>query len=174
MLQSLDNSLIIKTVENLVCQIMLAVKTAPKGRGVDVLEMKYVIDDEKDRLAQTMDEIANETETAFFYRDAENIRKSQVVLLLAAKNTVRGLNCGYCGFNCKEKSNDIHCVFNIIDLGIALGSAVSSAMLYKLDNRILYSAGKAALKLGFFDENIPLIFAIPFSISEKNIFFDRK
>ena len=174
MLQSLDNSLIIQALENVVCQIMLAVKTAPKGKGVDVLEMKYVTDVEKERLAQTMDEIGNETATAFFHRDAENIRKSQVVLLLATNNTVRGLNCGYCGSNCKDKSNDIHCVFNIIDLGIAMGSAVSSAMLYKIDNRILYSAGKAALKLGFFDKNIPFIFAIPFSISEKNIFFDRK
>lgn len=174
MIQKLDNTFIRETVKNAVSQIMLAAKTAPKARGVDVLEIIYVFEKEKDILANAMDEIGEEISSEIFIRDAENIRKAQGVLLIASNDSVRGLNCGYCGFNCEDKPNTVHCVFNVIDLGIAIGSAVSSAMHYKLDNRILYSAGKAALKLGFFDKNIPLIFAIPFSVSEKNIFFDRK
>ena len=174
MVQKLESSIIQKTIEYIGYQLMIAAKTAPKGRGVDCLDMLLLTENDKEMLASTMDEIAEEISAPFFHRDADNIRKDQTALLIACNDDVRGMQCGYCGFFCQHKPKATPCVFNVIDLGIALGSAVSSAMNYKIDNRILYSAGKAALKLQLFDKNMPIILAIPPSISEKNIFFDRK
>jgi len=43
-----------------------------------------------------------------------------------------------------------------------------------VDNRIMYSAGKAAAELQLLGEGVQCIFAIPVSVSRKSIFFDRK
>jgi len=174
MVQKLESSILQKTIENIGYQLMIAAKTAPKGRGVDCLDMLLLTGNDKEKLAKTMDEIAEEISAPFFHRDANNIRKSQTVFLMACNDDVRGMQCGYCGFLCQQKPKATPCVFNVLDLGIALGSVVSSAMNYKIDNRVLYSAGKAALKLQLFEKNMPIILAIPLSVSEKNIFFDRK
>ena len=61
----------------------------------------------------------------------------------------------------------------MIDLGIALGSAVSIAADYRVDNRIMYSIGKAAAEMKYADDSV-VWHGIPISISGKNIFFDRK
>ena len=163
-----------KIIEEIGLQLMIAAKTAPKTRGKNSIEIIMLTDDDKCELAKIMDELSNTKSTEFFRRDAENVRNAQAVLLVAVDKEVKGLNCGYCGFNCSEKPTTIPCVFNVIDLGIALGSVVSSAMHYKVDNRIMYSAGKAALKMQLFDKNMPISLAIPHDASKKNIFFDRK
>jgi len=59
-----------------------------------------------------------------------------------------------------------------MDLGIALGSAVKIASDLAVDNRVMYSVGTAARKLGFIDADIAI--GIPLSVSGKNIYFDRK
>jgi uncharacterized ferredoxin-like protein len=66
------------------------------------------------------------------------------------------------------------CAFNSGDLGIALGSAVSRAADLRIDNRILFTAGKAAVELGMFGDDIRIAYGIPLSVSGKNPFFDRK
>ena len=58
------------------------------------------------------------------------------------------------------------------DLGIALGSAVKTAQIHNVDNRIFYSAGVAALSLGYLPD-CTTAYGIPLSITGKNIFFDR-
>lgn len=58
-----------------------------------------------------------------------------------------------------------------IDLGIAVSSAVSAAAMDKVDNRVMFSIGKAAAEMGY-AENV-LRLGIPLSVSGKNIFFDR-
>lgn len=58
-----------------------------------------------------------------------------------------------------------------IDLGIAVSSAVSVAAMDKVDNRVMFSIGKAAAEMGY-AENV-LWLGIPLSVSGKNIFFDR-
>jgi uncharacterized ferredoxin-like protein len=58
-----------------------------------------------------------------------------------------------------------------MDLGIALGVAAKMAAELNIDNRLMYSAGAAAMTLGFLDAD--MIMALPLSVSEKNIFFDR-
>ena len=65
------------------------------------------------------------------------------------------------------------CSFNAGDLGIAVGSAVSRAADLRIDNRIMYSAGKAALELGFLGSEVAIAYGIPLSVSGKSPFFDR-
>jgi len=59
----------------------------------------------------------------------------------------------------------------LIDLGIALGSAVKVASDLNIDNRIFYSAGQAAIQTGLMKADE--VQGIPIAIKVKNIFFDR-
>jgi uncharacterized ferredoxin-like protein len=66
------------------------------------------------------------------------------------------------------------CAFNTGDLGIAIGSAVSVAMDARVDNRIMFSIGKAVKDMKLLGEEVKIIYGIPLSIAGKNLFFDRK
>jgi uncharacterized ferredoxin-like protein len=66
-----------------------------------------------------------------------------------------------------------NCVIKMADLGIAVGSAVKTASIHNLDNRVMYSAGVAALSLDWLPE-CSVAYAIPVRAAGKNIFFDRK
>ncbi len=153
-----------------------AARTAPKGCGIDNLETLIVTGKEKDALAQKMKDIGRETGVSFFERDGYCLDNSMVILLLGTRIATTGLpNCGFCGYeNCEEnKKNDGICAFNTGDLGIAIGSAVSIAADHRCDNRVLFSAGRAALDLNYFSEDIKIAYGIPLSISGKSPFFDR-
>ena len=156
--------------------MMAAARTAPKAHGLDNLAVIMIDGAEKDRLADEMRKIAKETGEDFLARDGGNVDASSVVVLLGVKNSPIGLShCGFCGFgDCagaiKAGGN---CAFNVTDLGIAVGSAVSVAADHRIDNRVLFSAGKAALSLGYLPEGIRVAFGIPLSTSGKSIFFDR-
>jgi len=175
MVYKLTKELIDKAVVEISRYLLLAAETAPKGCGVNSLKMMVLDGKEKDDLAKQMRLIGERNKVAFFIRDAENIAASSAVILLGCENSVRNLNCGLCGSaSCSEKAERYPCVFNTVDLGIALGSAVSSATDFKIDTRIMYSAGRTAMEMQLFGENMPCIFAIPLSVSAKNVFFDRK
>ena len=124
-----------------------AARTAPKGCGIDNLEILLVTDSEKDRLAEKMREIGKDKGIDFFVRDGYCVDASGVVVLIGTRiKPIQCPNCGYCGYaDCAENraSNGV-CSFNTGDLGIAIGSAVSVAADHRCDNRVLFSAGKAA------------------------------
>jgi uncharacterized ferredoxin-like protein len=159
-------------------KMMLAARTAPKARGVNHMEMCLATGDSIPLLAKKMKEIGEKQGQSFFIRDAENLSGTEVVFLIGSR--IRPLNlkvCGMCGFgNCETK--DAHplvpCAFNTGDLGIAIGSAVSVAADHRVDNRIMYTIGQAALELELFDQAIKIIYGIPLSATSKNPFFDRK
>ena len=159
---------------NLICT---AARTAPKGKGKDLLKTIIVTGEEKLNIADKMRDIALRDGLKFFARDAENVDQVPVLVILATRESPLGLpNCGYCGFkDCEnlQQAGGI-CAFNTGDLGIALGSAVSRAADLRIDNRILFSAGKAAVELGMFGDGIRVAYAIPLSVTGKNPFFDRK
>ncbi len=161
-----------------VAELMVAAaRTAPKGHAVDNLEILIVDGTEKDQLAEEMRKIEKETGIHFFARDAGNIDSSDVVVLFGTKISPIGCpNCGFCGYkDCEEnRKHGGICSFNPGDLGIAIGSAVSVAANHRCDNRVLFSAGKAALNLGYFDKAVKIAYGVPLSISGKNPFFDRK
>ena len=60
------------------------------------------------------------------------------------------------------------CSFNVGDLGIALGSAVSRAADMRVDNRIMYSVGKAVLELDLLGAEVHIAYGIPLSVSGKS------
>lgn len=157
-------------------QMVAAARTAPKGSGVDKIVACILDGEDKKKLADEMRELSKLPEIEFCSRDASNIDGSHCVVLIGVKNIPLGLgSCGFCGFgNCEnsEKAGSL-CAFNTTDLGIAIGSAVSVAANNRIDNRVLFSAGKAALKLGLMGENVTVCFGIPLSTHTKNIFFDR-
>jgi len=157
--------------------MMAAARTAPKGCGVDNLEAILIDGKEKDTLAEQMRKIAEETGETFYGRDGNSIDRCPVVVGLGIKNIPRGLeNCGFCGFaDCAEMTKaGANCAFNITDLGIAVGSAAAVASDHRFDNRIMFSIGKAAIRLKYLSENVRVAYGIPLSASGKNIFFDRE
>lgn len=150
-------------------KMLVAARTAPKGKGVDVVECAVVDGDDLEALACTMEAIGEERGFAFFLRD-----KSLCVALVGTRTKLQGLNCGYCGFpTCSEKPQEAPCEVNSVDVGIALGAAVSRAQAFGVDTRIMFSAGLAAQQLSLLGEGVGQVYAIPVSISSKSPFFDR-
>ena len=159
-------------------KMMVAARTAPKGKGIDNIEIALVEKDSIKVISDKLKELGEEYDMAGFKRDAENILLADVMLLLGTRKKSLGLKkCGMCGFeNCGEKDKhvDIPCVFNTGDLGIAIGSAVSVAADNRVDSRVMYSVGQAVLEMGLFPEDVSVIYAIPISASAKSPFVDRK
>ncbi len=56
-------------------------------------------------------------------------------------------------------------------MGIALGSAVKTAGMLNVDNRIMYRAGVVARELGMIDADV--VMGIPLAATGKSIYFDR-
>ena len=165
------------TVIEVAKKMMLAAITAPKGKGRNTIESCVVTGDDLEVLAVEMDRLADLHKQGFFHRDANNVRQSDALLLIGTRIESLGLPfCGLCGMkNCETKNTEpeIPCMFNTVDLGIALGSAASIAADNRVDNRIIYTVGMAARELGLFAKEVIIIHGIPMSAQSKNIFFDR-
>jgi len=166
----------------------VAARTSPKTRGVDSVETLIVFGEDLEALARAMEEHgAKKVISETFIRDANSIRKSQAVLLLGIKDVrpkkmEKPLDCGGCGFgDCvgflqaeQREGKDFPgpvCMFQSMDLGIALSSAAALAARFHVDNRMMYTIGGPARKLGWMDSQV--IIGIPLSCSGKNIYFDR-
>ncbi len=157
-------------------QLCVAARTAPKGKGKDLLVTAIITGEEKDQLCKKMREIAVRDQMAFCERDAGNVEGVEVIVLLGSRKEPLGMaNCGFCGFaDCGAMARaGGFCAFNTGDLGIAVGSAASRAADLRLDNRIMYSAGKAALELGMLGEEVKIAYGLPLSSTGKSPFFDR-
>lgn len=166
-----------RTAINDVLALMVAsARTAPKGRGVDLLEMFALTGDDLEKIADCMHELGTEKKIAFFVRDALCVRKSSALFLIGIRDEVRNVPfCGFCG--CEDcvgnRVKQVPCAIGQADLGIALGSASSIANNFHIDSRIMFSAGVGALKLGLFSTDVKIAYGIPLSVTGKNIFFDR-
>jgi uncharacterized ferredoxin-like protein len=166
-----------KMIEQIAEEMCLAARTAPKARGLDLLDMVIIKGDTIRKLSNKMLKMGEKENNRTFLRDGDNITQASVMVLLGTKTQYLGLKlCGYCGFpTCAEaEKQKAICAYNTGDLGIAVGSAVSVAMDHRIDNRIMYSAGKAALEMGLLDKSVVVAFGIPLSATGKNPFFDRK
>ncbi len=155
--------------------MMAAARTAPKGKGLDFMDIKTVTGEHISELACEMRAYGQRSGMNFFLRDAGNVEQSECVVLMGTAIGTMGLNCGYCGFpTCASKLEHpaIPCALNPGDLGIAIGSAASIAADNRIDNRILFSAGRAALDLGWLP-GCTIAYGIVLSCTSKNPFFDR-
>jgi len=166
-----------KLVEQIAQEMCLAARTAPKARGTDLLEIAVIKGDAIKKLSEKMLKIGEKENNRTFLRDGDNILKAAAIVLLGTRRQYLGLKlCGFCGYpGCAEAEvAEAVCAFNTGDLGIAVGSAVSVAMDHRVDNRIMYSVGKAALDLGLLGTEVVVAYGIPLSATGKNPFFDRK
>lgn len=158
--------------------VCAAARTAPKAKGVDYIKTLVLTDADKDAIADEMERLGEAFDAAFFIRDAGNVRAAQVLVLIGAETGYRGLGdmCGFCNFkNCAECSKaNATCVYDGVDLGIALGSACAAAADHRVDTRVLFSAGRAAVSKGLMGEKVHQIYGLPISVSGKSPFFDRK
>lgn len=154
--------------------MMTAARTAPKARGIDIIEVACITDDDIETLSNQLLAMFHENNMPFFQRDSENIKKADAVVLIGTKTEPLGLNCGYCGAKtCAQRLPQTPCAINSIDLGIAIGSATATAADMRIDSRVMFSAGSAALQLNLLPD-CQAVIAIPISIGSKNPFFDRK
>ncbi|MEM4718069.1 MAG: DUF2148 domain-containing protein [Desulfurococcaceae archaeon] len=145
--------------------MVVSAKTAPKARGVDNVVSLVITDkDVLEKLAVKMEELSL-LHGDFFKRDAACIRKSDAVVLIGCKIVDIKLK------KTNETELDPNLVNSIINLGIAIGSAVKIASMLNIDNRIMYTAGLAARELGLLSADI--VYGIPLSVKSKNIYFDR-
>ena len=153
-----------------------AALTAPKGSGRDTVRTAVITGDDKDRLSDKMRSLGEITGQPLYPRDAGNVDISDAVVLIGCTGSYFGMeNCSMCGFeNCgKCKASGGRCAFNVTDLGIAVGSAVSVAANHRIDNRVMFSVGQAALKAGMMPDDTVICYGIPLAGSSKSIFFDR-
>ena len=169
----------LKTVAGMMA---LAARTAPKAMGKDYIETKIISGRELKELAAAMIKYGEESGRPNYDRDGENVGDSDAVLLLSLKDSVYlGTNCGACGFaSCAEMNKQLKkgpefsgplCAWRIMDLGIALGSAVKTASLFNADNRIMYRIGVAALREKMIEGELAV--GVPLSATGKSIYFDR-
>jgi len=163
------------TVAQLMCA---AARTAPKTRGIDNIETLVLTGEDLQTLADRMEEVdrrQNGENRTFISRDAGNVRKAQAVVLIGVKPYRYGLDCRNCGFETCAACGDAGglCMFSATDLGIAVGSAASTAAAMKTDTRVMYSVGKGAEAMHGLPEKV-IWLGLPLSVSGKNPFFDRK
>ena len=157
--------------------MLAAARTAPKTRGIDNIRT-IAIDDEpsKQKLIAKMREIAAKEDRPSLKRDAGNIERSPTIVVIGVEANTAGLNCGFCGqpsCDALEESGGI-CTFNSIDLGIATASAAEVAGRHHIDNRVMYSIGRASLDLGLLGPKVKQALGIPLSVTGKSPFFDRQ
>ena len=160
----------------------IAARTAPKSAGQDFVVTHIIEGDDVKMLAQKMVEYGQRIgKEAGFARDGMNVGDSDAVVLIGLKeaNPVN-LDCGACGAEaCTGLLVNSHegefrgpqCAFRLLDMGIALGSAVKTASLLNVDNRIMYRAGVVARDMGLIDADF--VMGIPLSATGKSIYFDR-
>jgi len=154
-----------------------AARTAPKTRGIDNIRVLAIDDDaSKQQLIAKMREISVKEKRPGLARDAGNIEHSPVIVVIGVEANPAGLNCGFCNKPTCEALGEVGgiCAFNSVDLGIATTSAAAVAALHHVDNRMMYSIGRAALDLRLFGEGVKQALGLPLSITGKNPFFDRK
>ena len=154
-----------------------AARTAPKAKGVDTILTMIIDGAEKDAISAEMRRFAGDDEAlSSFIRDARNVDNSDYIVALAVVDKPVGLSrCGTCGFDtCGEAAKaDGPCALNISDLGTAACSACAVASHHWIDNRLMYTVGRAINNLNLFDTKIRMCYGIPISASGKSIYFDR-
>jgi uncharacterized ferredoxin-like protein len=147
----------IKDVANL---MGVAARTAPKSAGKDFIVVKAIYGEEVIKLAKKMVSYGEETGKKNFDRDGNNVKNSLAVHQCSDRISHMG-----------SEFDGPQCAFRVLDMGIAIGSAVKTAGIMNVDNRIMYRAGAVAKKMGLIDADF--VMGIPLSVTGKSIYFDR-
>jgi uncharacterized ferredoxin-like protein len=164
----------------------LAARTAPKAVGIDSIVTDVLTGKDLATLGNEMISMGATPGAEFFKINGGQMVKSDACVLIGVSGREAiGANCGGCGYpTCLEMKAAAkkakkpatgyagpNCVLKISDLGIAVGSAVKTASIHNVDNRVFFSAGVAALKLGML-KGCSVAYGIPLKASGKNMYFD--
>jgi uncharacterized ferredoxin-like protein len=172
-----------KTVIEVAKLMLIAARTAPKGRGIDDIETMILTGKEKDAVAKQMYKISKAPDD-HWTRDAKNVEKCTALVLIGLKGPKPlGTNCGACGYEtCAKMLKEGRkqglffagptCIIKALDMGIALGSAVKTAQIHNVDNRIFFRAGVGAYQMKLMPDST-IIIGIPLAATGKSPFFDR-
>jgi uncharacterized ferredoxin-like protein len=172
-----------KAVLDVARLMLLAARTAPKGGGLDDIETLILTGKEKEAVAKEM-RILEKSAGKKWERDAINVEQATALVLIGLKGPkTLGTQCGACGYeNCGSmlEAGRIEglffagptCVIKAIDLGIAIGSAVKTAQIHNVDNRIFFRAGVGAYRLKMMSD-CTIIIGIPLAATGKSPFYDR-
>ena len=76
-------------------QMMVAARTAPKGKGIDIIEIALVSGEDIKVLSDKMIAMYEEHGMKFFLRDADNILSAECIILIGTREQPQGLNCGH-------------------------------------------------------------------------------
>ena len=102
-------------------QMLTAARTAPKGKGIDVIEAALVTGEDIKKLSEKMVAMVEEHGMKFFLRDADNILQAECVIIIGTREQAQGLNCGHCGFpTCAGRPEGVPCALNTVDVGLGL------------------------------------------------------
>ncbi|MDE6534393.1 MAG: ferredoxin [Muribaculaceae bacterium] len=154
-------------------QMLSAARTAPKAKGVDLIECAIIDGEDLKAVSAHLQKMGEELGRGGLLRDAANILQGECIVVIGTRLETMGLNCGHCGYPlCTEKPTEVPCAFNMIDVGIAVGSACATAADLRMDTRVMYSAGLAAQQLGLLP-GCTGVQAIAVSCASKSPYFDR-
>lgn len=159
--------------------MVLAARTAPKSGGKDFVVAKVIEGEAVQKLGDRMIVYGRQRNILGFERDGDNVKHSEAVVLIGLlEAAVMELNCGACGAetcilpNTHEgEFKGPNCALRLLDMGIALGSAVKMAGMLNVDNRIMYRVGVLAREMGLIEADF--VMGIPLSATGKSIYFDR-
>ncbi len=159
--------------------IEIAARTAPKAAGRDFVTVEIVEGKDLERLGRAMFAYGEQSGKGNFDRDGQNVLDSEAVVLIGLKDAdTLGLDCGACGSETCIEPNTVetefrgpNCAMRILDMGIAIGSAVKMAGMLNVDNRVMYRVGVVARRLGLIDADF--VMGVPLSVTGKSPYFDR-
>ena len=137
--------------------MIVSARTAPKGGGRDFITAAIVIGEDKEKLADKMVEMKVGYNQQANTKESMNVRNADAVVLLGAKI---------------EEKDEAMQSLRQVDLGIAIGSAVKTASILNIDNRVFATIGIAAMGLKLIEGNSA--YGIALSVRGSNIFFDRE
>ena len=69
----------------------LAARTAPKGKGIDTLEIRVLVKKDMKKLATRLEKLGNERGIGFFLRDAKNLAASDGCVLIGCRRFAQHL-----------------------------------------------------------------------------------
>ncbi len=136
------------------------------------LDVTVLDEAEREILVEEMFQMAEKNDDEIYSQMGESIRNSKDLILVGLDDdTTLGLDCQACGFSsCEELSKirkeDIfegpNCVFRVIDLGIAVGSALRTANVHNVKGEVMIKGGIAAKRVGLSTSRVVL--AVPIYI----------
>jgi uncharacterized ferredoxin-like protein len=92
-----EEGLKVKALKKIAIEMMIAARTAPKGKGVDTLKIAFAEKEDIEMIAKRMFEIDREINFPTFNRDAKNILNADAMIILGTIRPLHGKNINKCG-----------------------------------------------------------------------------